>query len=305
MRRNIKNIVNISSEYGLVIDWKFHAEKRWVSNFPAYLVERYNQEFRPVIISNQFKYDLYKKRLKFILSMEPGWAAPKISYDTRCNHKIAVMASDPHNKTEWFKDYVEDNEISYILSQYYSPFFYHFPNFPKERFIHFPWAVPDEFLSRKELSVQDDRVYTFGAQTGGAYDVRNWCREHDFVENLPYSGVENKQLNVEQYYDWLTSCDAIIAAGSSDPAYDLVTPKYFEISAAGALLIGQQCDDLARLGFTEDEMLIFNMEDFVEKVRNYRKYPEDYLIKREKGRQLVATKHLVSNRIDLLKQLFV
>lgn len=289
--------------FGLIIDWAFHRRGGWVSVFAPHLVEAFLTSFRPRIISSQEEYDRHKSTVRWILSMEPGWAAPRIKYDRALRQTVAVMASDPHNKCDWFQEYVLENDIRYVLSQYRRPFFYHFPGFPPERFVHFPWAVPDAFLHRSPLQVRSGQVAIFGARAGDAYDVRNLCREHPRVSCFEYSGVENKAMSDRGYFDWLQRFDAIVAAGSSNPIYDLVTPKYFEIAAAGALLIGQRCGDLGALGFNDDNAMLFDKEEFPEKVEAYHRNPQAWLPTRERGRELIACRHLVSHRIGLLREL--
>ena len=299
-----KNVFNMS-QFGLVVDWKFHRRDGWVSIFAPNLVEAILKEFDPYIISSQRDYELCKKRVKYIVSMEPGWAAPKIIYDHRVDHVVAVMASDPHNKKEWLGEYVSANGIDYVLSQYRSPFFYHFPDFPPEKFVHFPWAVPDRFLSTHEITCRKGDLAIFGAAAGDAYDVRNWCRQHPLVKDYRYSGVENKDLSNVRFFKWLQTLDAVVAAGSSQPVYNLVTPKYFEIAASSALLVGQECADLPSLGFNEGNMLIFTKDNFAELAEDYTRNPERYLPVREMGRQLIAGRHLVSHRLKQLKELFL
>lgn len=298
-----KNLSN-NSDIALVIDWQFHKKKKWVSIFAPYLVEAFIKAFDPLIITSQFEYELFKKRIRCVLSMEPGWAAPKLRYDTRLDHKVFVMASDPHNKKDWFQSYIIGNNIRYVLSQYNDPFFYHFPNFPQDRFVHFPWAVPDCFLSDKQLVARNNDVVIFGAQHSPAYDVRNWCRNQTGVVSFDNSGVENRKFTDEEYFIWLSSFDAVIAAGSSDPQYDLVTPKYFEIPASGALLVGQHCSDLVKLGFNDENTLIFEKHDFIEKIESYRKDVEKYLNVRQRGLDLIRNYHCISHRITLIHQLY-
>jgi hypothetical protein len=292
------------SDFGLVLNWTFHAENRWVSIFAPYMVREIIRAFDPIIISSQLEYTLHKKKLKHIISMEPGWAAPKISYDNKEGHIICVFASDPHNKTGWFQDYVKKNDVRFVLSQYYHPFFYHFPDFPQKKFVHFPWAVPDQFLSSHRIQTTCDEIAIFGGASSDAYDVRNWCRQQRGISSFSNSGVENKLMADADYFKWLAKYGAIVAAGSSDPKYDLVTPKYFEIASAGALLIGQFCSDIDLLGFNETNALLFTKKTFVERIQEYRQAPDKYIDVRHRGRELIHNRHLISHRIDLLKRLF-
>lgn len=291
-------------DFGLVIDWRFHKKNKWVCALTPYLLNAIIDEFNPIIISSQFDYWRHKKRLKYIVSVEPGWSAPRVKYDTTISCKKAVFYSDPHYQPVQRRKYFDDNGFDYVFSYYQSPFFHHFDNFPKDKFVHMPWAIPDEFISQCAIEVLNTDIAIFGGKGSDAYDVRNWCREQPWVKNFQFSGVENKQLSDEGFFKWLAGFDAIIAAGSSNPKYDLVTPKYFEIASSGALLFAQYCKDLEVLGFNESNCLIFTKETFNDKVLEYKANPGRYLDLREKGRQLIRDYHKVSDRINKIKELF-
>jgi hypothetical protein len=290
-------------QVALVINWRFHKKNKWVSAFSHYFVEAFVAEFNPIIISNQLKYNYYKKRVTHLVSMEPGWAAPRLRYDTKIDTLKFVMYSDPHNDTQNRLDYFHKNDFNYVLSFYDTPFFKHFKTFPREKFIHFPWAVADQFLTHNPILSNNNQVAIFGGKLSDAYDVRNWCREQDGVTNLENSGVENKIFTDEEYFRWIREFDAIIAAGSSNPKYELVTPKYFEIASSGALLFGQYCSDLEALGFNKENCVIFEKDNFSEQLSSYKSNPQRFLKLRENGRELINNKHLISHRIAKLKKL--
>lgn len=295
---------NTDSRFGLVIDRRFHRADGWVSALTGYLVEAMIQAFRPVIISSQFDYWRHKRRLRYIISLEPGWAAPRIRYDARYEALKAVFYSDPHYRTKERFDYFRRNGFDYVFSYYRLPFFRHFDGFPEEKFVHMPWALPEQYVRQGELVPRTNEVAIFGGQQGDAYDVRNWCRQQTGVTCFDYSGVENKQLSDAEYFSWLATLDAAIAAGSSQKTYDLVTPKYFEIAAAGALLLGQSCGDLAALGFNDSNMIVFEQSDFNEKLSRYRDNYQDYRMTREAGRDLILDQHLISHRIKRIQEKF-
>jgi hypothetical protein len=302
MNRVIRWLAGNRSDFGLVIDRRFHSGNRWVSAYAPFLVKAIVAAFDPVVISSQAEYDRRKRKLRRILSFEPGWAAPKIRYDGRIDCVKAVMYSDPHYEPAERRRYFDENRFDAVLSLYRSPFFRHFPGFPEEKFVHFPWAVPDAFLSDEPPAVRSNEVAIFGGRSSKAYDVRNWCREQPGITGYDLSGVENKRLRDGDYYLWLRRFDAVVAAGSSNPDYDLVTPKYFEIAAAGALLIGQRCADLPALGFDEGNCLLFSREDFLAQVERYRRDPEAFLRIRERGRELIRSRHRLSDRIAAIRE---
>jgi len=302
MLLNLLKKLKPCSDFGLVINWKFHKENGWCVAITPYLIDAIIKEFRPVIINNQDEYDKKKDRLRHIISVEPGWAAPVIKYDTSVECKKAVFYSDPHLHTEERKRFFLDNDFDYVFSYYKSPFFYHLKDFPKEKFIHMPWAIPDEFIENQKIKVRSNKVVIFGGKGSDAYDVRNWCRVQKGIKNYNFSGVENKQLVGKNYFKWLRKFDAIVAAGSSDPKYNLVTPKYFEIASSGALLLGQYCKDLEDLGFNKNNCIIFTKDDFNANVRKYKASPKKYLNIREAGRELIRSRHKISDRIKLIKE---
>ncbi len=289
---------------GLVLDREFHRKGRWVSAYGRFLAEAILREFSPRVLSSQDEYDRHRKEIRFIVAFEPGWAAPALRYDPGVSCVKAVMYSDPHYRPQERRRYFDENGFDYVLSFYRSPFFRHFEGFPEEKFVHFPWAVPDEMISDQPIAARSGTVAIFGARGGDAYDVRNWCRAQEGIVGFDHSGVENKDLPDEEYYRWLRSFDAVVAAGSSKPDYDLVTPKYFEIPAAGALLVGQRCADLACLGFDDSNALIFTKDDFVARVASFRRDPGRFVEARARGRALIRERHKLSDRIAAIRRLF-
>lgn len=303
MKLLIRNYNNNSS-FGLILNWDFHEKKKWVSAYTAYLVNAIIDEFNPIIIDSQLSYFINKNKLHYILSFEPGIASPKIKYDRNIDCKKGIIYSDPHYKPLERLDYFRFNAFDTVFSLYKTPFFKHFTGFREDQFIHWPWAVPDQFINSMPLHSRSNEVAIFGGNNSDAYDVRNWCRHQSCVTNFNFSGVENKEFSDEEFYRWLTGFDAIVAAGSSNVDYNLVTPKYFEIAAAGALLVGQYCDDLSILGFDDTNCVVFKKESFVDRVMTYRSNPEAFLELRDRGRKLIAERHSLSHRIGSLRDFF-
>lgn len=294
------------SSVGLVLDIDFHRQKKWCAVVSYYLIEAIIAEFDPVIISSQQDYDRSKKTVRYLISLEPGFCSPTLRYDPHHDCLKAILLSDPHHNAEQRYRYLfEESGFDYVFGYYKNPFFYHFYWFPEEKFIHTPWAIPDQWISTSQLSVRNTDVMVFGSQsTSGAYDVRNWCREQPGVIAYSHSGCDKTGVPFEEYFSWLQQFDAIVAAGSSDPQYDLVTPKYFEAASAGALLIGQYCKDIPLLGFDESNAVIFTKNDFIDQITHFKNNPEQYLNIREAGRRLIKKRHKISDRIAVIKQIF-
>ena len=295
---------------GLVLDREFHESNRWVSATTPYFVNSILQQFECSIISSQAEYEATLPGVDVILSMEPGWAAPILDFNRtkaikgEFNKKSSfILYSDPH-KDKWREDYFLTNNIDYILAFYDSPTKYHFRKTPHNRILHFPWCVPDHWITHNQIECKGQKsIAIFGAQHHDAYTVRNWCRNFPFVENNSYSGVENKVLSSEEYILKLQAYDAGIAAGSESLEYRLTMPKYFEIPATGALLFAQRTDDLEKLGFRHKEnCLFFTQDNFEQIAKEYLLNPHNYLTIRNDGRELIRKRHSLSTRMNGLSE---
>jgi len=304
-KRN-KNILRdsaVSVKVGLVLDIDFHLSNRWVSAVTPYLINSLLEELSCVVIRNQRDYDKFKDQLDVIISTEVGWSAPLISYKEGKPTLKYIFLSDPHRDSESRQEYILKNSFSYVLAYYYHPTLYHFKRIPSKNIIHFPWAVPDEFVNSNPIEVhRDPFIVLYGGSRSTAYEFRNWCRRFEFVRQAPYSGVENKFLSDKEYFEWLRTFDAGIAAGSLEAKYRLVVPKYFEIAAAGCLVFAQEAEDLDKVGFRDgDTCVIVNKENFQDRAIEYLKNIDSYVPLRERGRELIRKMHTVSKRLASLK----
>jgi len=296
---------------GLVLDYDFHKDGRWVApTCTPRLVDELIKRFNCVLMTKQAEFDRYYKEVDFLISMEPGWASPVLDYrrrfcgiPTRSPKLSYVFFSDPHRE-KWRETYFFRNKISFVLAFYYKPLLYHFNRIPRDRIIHFPWCIPEDYISTGPIVYHgSERIACYGASRGEAYHLRNWCRTFDFVDSKSYSGVENRVLSDEEFLSWLKTLDAAIAAGSDSPDYRLTIPKYFEIPASGALLFAQETDDLDRLGFLDMvNCVVFNRKNFTKKARDYLADPEICLRIRDRGRDLIRTRHSLSVRMDMFEQ---
>ncbi len=296
---------------GLILNSEFHQNKKWVAPiFTPNLVDALIDKFNCVIINNQDEFDRHYNDVDFFVSMEPGWAAPVIDYrrrligiPTRTPKLCYILFSDPHIE-QWREQYFLRNRIHFVLALYYEPTLYHFRRIPRDRIIHFPWAVPDEYITTEPISFSGNPLIScYGASHSEAYELRNWCRKFDFVTSSSNSGVENKVMTNMEFLAWLNRQDAAIAAGSDAPQYRLTMPKYFEIPASGALLFAQETDDLERLGFRDEiNCIVFNRKNFMQKSQDYLSNPRRYLTVRERGRALILKKHTLSLRLNMLEK---
>ncbi len=307
----IKKTIMSDLTAGLILDLEFHRQNKWVATICSpRLVDEMIKRFHCIIMNNQNEFNRYYKDVDFLISVEPGWAAPVVDWrrrflgvPTRRSKLSYILYSDPH-LSPWREKYFLHNKIGYILAFYLGPTLRHFGNIPKDLIVHFPWAIPDDFITKHRIMCRGQTSLTlYGAINSKCYDVRNWCRQFDFVDYKHYSGVENKALSNQDFLTWLGEQDAVIAAGSDDPTYRLTMPKYFEIPAIGALLFAQETDDLEALGFRDMvNCVIFNRSNFEAKAKAYLADPESYLSIRENGRELIRARHSLSVRMDMIER---
>jgi hypothetical protein len=294
------------SEYGLVVNWGLHKAGDWTVAMYPYFVRQFIEEFDPIIISSQRTYEKHNKDLQYIFAFGArNSKGPTIDYTG--NQKVLLFASDPNNRSEWLSGYIKQNEISHVLTPYYSPFRHYLPDIEEKKVVHFPWAVPRQFVIDPE-EVRDRGtgcVGITGASGTEIYETRDWCRTQPGVRSFTTSGHQNSQLSNKGYYTWLKNFDAMIAAGSFKPRWQFLFAKYYEIPAVGSLLFAQYSDDLSRAGFTKRNCVIFKTRDeFTREVEKYLDSPESYIQKRRRGVELIRNGHTIEQRIELIKTLF-
>ena len=293
------------SEYGLVINWGHHFRNNWPVALYPFLVNALIEEYDPVLITTQRAYERHKDDLKYIISFEGcSKKAPAITFDEDAHRVIAMFVGHTHDKIPWFTDYVDNHNIDYVLSRYHDPFFLHFPDFDRGRFVHVPWSVPEQFIRDPEdvHFYGQEKIHLFGASTGDMYAQRRRCMEYPFVATHSNTGVDKKMSDAD-YYRWCRNFDAVVAAGSFEEQYQFVFAKYFEIAAAGSLLFAQYCGDLERLGFDSSNAVIFHKGEFEQKAREYLTDPRSYLERRKKAVERIHERHTTSKRIKMIDRI--
>ena len=313
---NTKNQIQLQSDnpanatLGLVIYYDHHKQNKWTNATTPHLIQSIIDSYNTVIIESQADYERYIDKLDVVISMEPDWAGPKLNYlaNQRCRERFLripsyILLSDFHDK-KWRMDYVNDNCIDYILSYYHNPFLHHFTKVDSSKMIHFPWTVPDHWFIDEPIKYRgDNHICCFGGKNSPAYELRNWCREFDFVKSSYNSGCENAVMSDDEFVEWLRRQDAVIAAGSEDIKYRLTTPKYFETAGVGSLLFAQRTDDLDLLGFKHlENCIIFDKSNFEQLAREYLANPDNYVQIRENGRKLIYDRHRLSVRMGFLRE---
>lgn len=280
----------------ITVDPAFHSGKKWV--FPAMwnLIETVKSSFGCEIIASQADYDRMKKDLEWVFVNQPGWSAPKISFDKSQKHKLAMILSDPHDKVNWLPQYVIDNDVNYLLCVYWEACLKFLPTISREKFIFFPWSIPDELCPIQVRQPEiNNKLMIFGSMDHQAYAMRRWCCNFPFVEKHDRSLQYIHKIPYSEYMSWLGRFGAIVCAGSRE--YPFVFPKTYEVAAAGSLVFVQDVKDLQLLGFDESNCVKFNEGNFESLAKKYISNPSGFDEIRKNGQKLIRSRHLVSHRI--------
>jgi hypothetical protein len=293
---------------GLILDPEYYLLGKAVCALTPPLIDAFIRNFDTRILYSQERYDALCTEVDLLISHEPDWAAPRLRWNRAGRFRRSlprcptyVMMSDPHGP-RGRDEYFQSQGLDFILGYYLHPTRHHFPWLGRDQLVHYPWAVPDAWMDEAPIAARgQDYLAIFGASAGPAYDTRNWCRNQPGVRSFDHSGCENKLLSDRDFFRWLGTHDAVIAAGSLDPSFRLTTPKYFEAAAVGALLFAQETDDLTPLGFAHQvNCVAFNQDNFAAQAADYLRAPGDprWAEIRAAGRQLIRQRHTISRRID-------
>jgi len=297
---------NKQSRVGLVLNWALHVRGDWtVAEYP-FFIEKFIERFDPLIITSQKMYDKHKGHLDNIFAF--GARNNKgHTLEYHSEQTILLFASDPNNKPEWLHSYIEKNNIDYTLTPYYQPFLHYLPNFDESKLVHFPWAIPSEFIIEPDsINYHGDSYLAItGARGSEIYEIRDWCRSQSDVKSFQTSGHQNRRFSHAEYYKWLRQFDAMIAAGSFKKQWQYLFAKYYEIPAAGSLLFAQSANDLDRAGFSKRNCAIFDSKkEFIAMKEAYLDSPEDHCETRRRGAKLISNQHTISDRLELIDGLF-
>ena len=299
--------VNRNTDFGFVIHETRHRRQTWAVVGQHALYEAVIRDLGPVIIRSRLGYALRRSQLTMVLSAEPMTQAPPISFSA--SHVTAVYVSDPWNKS-WMAGHLRGCGFDYILSEYPRGFAANadLRFIRPEQVIHFPFCVPDWVPDGFPVSCRQSGIVAFGAgEETSRYELRNWIKgQKDLVESQTYSGDYNRQFRGDDYFRFLGGIDCAVAAVSEYPPFDAPVAKYFEIPAAGCLLLGFHCPELDELGFVHmvNCVMFTSRDEFISEAEKYLSAPQEYLLIRERGQDLIRTRHTNSSRIAQLRSLF-
>jgi hypothetical protein len=124
------------------------------------------------------------------------------------------------------------------------------------------------------------------------YPFRKWIFNNVAGNLLTY---RKKNILFADYPKFLNKYFCAIATGS---AVSVLVAKYFEIPAAGTLLLAERIKDIELTGLKAGEHYVeINRKNVTEKIQHVLKNPGKYIEMRDKATKLVRQKHSEINRI--------
>lgn len=214
---------------------------------------------------------------------------------------VKVISMPTHLESFGSKDCKDDfrfifDRADIIASTRYTRFFEFYPEY-KDKYVYFPqfFAPYDRFAN-----VSIDKVTYKCLLTGSISDRYPLRKKLLFNKNV----VCAKGIWGDDYAKLLGSYFCGVATAGADFVGKPVVKKYFEIPAAGSLLIGERVKDLDVLGFEPDRHYVpISCNDADKVINNVLDDPYTYEGIRKCGKEFVLKEHSVFNRLTLFKQI--
>ncbi len=294
-----------TKEVAFIHDKRFFSHKNWQVVSQCDLWYKFVEEHQPILCGSFLSYYLFARKAKYVVSLEPGYNAPKFNF-SKHHKKVIVLLSDSHSK-KWFYNYSKKSNVTDVITPYKKTLEYTgYASFIKESFIHsFPWCISDDIVLQTSIVQDEGRIMSFGnVAVEDAYDLRRWVFESGVLKSFDYAGSGNQKYKGQDYYHWLRGFDATVVAMSTHKLYNYTVAKYFEVLSQGHLLFAFPTVDLKDHGFIDGvNCILVSKENFKEKIDAYLQNPMDYIDIRNNGLQLIKTKHTVSHRLAQLASL--
>lgn len=182
----------------------------------------------------------------------------------------------------------------------YSPKFVHFPHFvDRDVFRNIPFNHTPQL-----------QCVVSGATSGGFYPIRKFISEQkdEKLVVLPHPGYggANQQYGTKSYRigeEYFKELNKYFCAVSTSGVLNYLVCKYFEIPAAGSLLLAEKIQDLDTVGFVENQhYLTIYKDNFLDVVLESLSNPLLYHTIRKEARNFVLTNHTNYDRLELFKK---
>jgi len=185
------------------------------------------------------------------------------------------------------------NRYDVLMGSYNEKIQMWYPQFI-DKYIFYPdYFTPFERFSSLVLSSKPIMQCLLSGSVNKHYPFREYILKKVPSELLKY---KKKSIPFANYPKFLNSYFCAIATGSS---VSIPVAKYFEIPAAGTLLLAEKVKDLELMGMKPGIHYVeINRKNVLSKIKEVLNNPEKYTEMRNRATQLVREKHSEINRIE-------
>ncbi len=226
--------------------------------------------------------------------------------DLHSNKETAIgqptKAGLTRENTEFYTSILEMcDRADLILCPYKKAFTYKFPNH-LDKFIFFPHFVDDEHIFPKAETQRNLMCLLSGATCPRVYPLRTKIEHYiynkgpELFRRLQHPGYfktpTDKDIVGQKYIDCLGS---FFCAITSSSVFNYTIAKYYEIPAAGTLLIANDSGDLEELGFVDGKNYIkVNIDNVLDKTYDILYNVDNYCNVSKAGQELVLDNYTKS-----------
>lgn len=194
-----------------------------------------------------------------------------------------------------------------IICPYKEAFFYHWPQYTN-KFEWFPqYFSPEEWYRCLPSDNRKINKCLIPGFAGLDYPMRRELYKHlDICDGLIHTKYQQNMVvqNGAYYEDYPKKLNEYICCFTCCSRFKYPLAKYFEIPAAGSLLVAERCKDIDELGFVPGKHYIaVTMNNMLEKIKNIINNPEKYINILEEGRKFVLNNYGVNKRIEQLERI--
>lgn len=187
-----------------------------------------------------------------------------------------------------------------IVSGSYEYFAKSYPQFmSKYEFLPLFFGPHDRYIKLQFNNNPNMRCLLSGSLNPQVYLLRSFIRNNSggLIDYKPQTYAKG-----DAYAKLLNSYFCCVATPS---IFNYAVCKYFEIPAAGSLLLAPEINDLKKAGFVPNHHYVpITKSNVIKTISQCLKNPNDYEHIRKEGMRFVRENHSVVNRVDRLKTIF-
>jgi len=165
------------------------------------------------------------------------------------------------------------------------------------KYVYFPQFVLKEDYDIPYNPAPMAAAFLSGATFAHVYPIRSKVRK--MVRKCSFLSMAPSRCFIGPEYIKALNDNCI---GITDASiWGVAIKKYFEIPAAGSLLLAERCKDVDRVGHVPGETYVEIDEDnFIDQIKDIISHYKDYLHIRNAGREFVFEHHTQYHRFDLM-----